>query len=204
VVAAADWSVCVTGFEVAAFVAWVTGAVADAAVRATVVTAEGAAFAVCVTGAAADCTGFTTVAGAGLDCGREAGAELVGADCGGDGLEAAGTGALCAGVAVVFWTVCVTGAAAACTVVAGCGVDTGTTLGPDAWVGVAAIGADVPGRPARATPASAAKQATTPATRIDRITIRALEDTVSLFQVLRTSLANRGLVARKRVEFARR
>jgi hypothetical protein len=116
------------------------------------------------------------------------------------------TGALGAGVVVVFWTVCVTGAAVLCTAAAGWGVAAGAT-GVEAGA-VAPVGADVtdgvPGRPARATPASAAKQAMTPATRIDRIRTLARVDMAFLFPAGEQISHKSGSYRAKKVEFAGR
>jgi hypothetical protein len=109
-----------------------------------------------------------------------AGTDFVGPDCvetdcvaaDGDRLDAACTGVLGAAVGRFCWTVCVTGAALVC-------MGAVTCVGTEAD-GVRADGAGVVGRPARATPASAAKQTMTPATRIDRPRFLTRADTVFL------------------------
>jgi hypothetical protein len=154
--------------------AFVTGAAAFVTGAAAFVTGA----AVFVTGAAALFTGAVAVeTGAGA---------LTGADCVD---EAAGFGAG-AGTAGALCVVCVgvddeVGAATGTEDVTGAvDVDTVLVVGAaDVAAGWAAVTVDawVTGTCARATPASAAKQTMTPATRIDRIRIRARVDTGFLF-----------------------
>jgi hypothetical protein len=149
------------------------GPTAVGAADTTASTVDVASFAVCVTGAVAAVAACVT------------GAVVVGV---GTGLEAWTP----VGVPVVLGTACSTacstGGAAVCT---GAGALDAGALGIEAPVVpatgcVAAVrvgAAGVPGSSARATPASAAKQARTPATRIDRIRNLARVDTLFLFPV---------------------
>lgn len=124
-------------------------------------------------------------------------------DCVGAELDGGCTGALAVGVAG-FCTVCVPGAAAVWADEVACAIGAGADGGAAACVGVATVGADVPGSPARATPASAAKQAMTPATRIDRATLLARVDMLLLFPSCEQISHKTGLGRLKKMEFAGR
>jgi hypothetical protein len=133
----------------------------------------------CCTGAAAVCTGAGAV-GVGVAFAAGAlGAGTVGAGAlgaGTDGAATLGAGAL--------------GSAALVVTAAGC-------------VAAVTVGtADTPGSAARATPANAAKQAMTPAMRIDRASLLARMDMRSSFQVVVISVATRARDVLKKVEFA--
>jgi hypothetical protein len=166
-------------FDVASFADCITGAVALWANAAVV------AFAVCVTGATVES------AGTGLEVPAAAGAVVCDTAC------CTGAAVVCTGAAVVC-----TGAAVVCAGAGAVGVGVAFTAGAlgagalgagalgSAALGVTAAGcvaavtigtAEVPGSAARASPANAAKQTTTPVTRIHRASLFERVDMPFLF-----------------------
>jgi hypothetical protein len=173
-------------FDVASFTDCITGAVALWANAAVV------AFAVCVTGATVE------GAGTGLEVPAAAGAVVCDtACCTGAAVVCTGAAVVCTGAAVVC-----TGAAVVCAGAGAVGVGVAFTAGAlgagalgagalgSAALGVTAAGcvaavtigtAEVPGSAARASPANAAKQTTTPVRRIHRASLFERVDMPFLF-----------------------
>jgi hypothetical protein len=154
-------------FDVASFADCITGAVALWANAAVV------AFAVCVTGATVE------GAGTGLEVPAAAGAVVCDtACCTGAAVVCTGAAVVCAGAGAVGVGVAFTAGAL------GAGALGSAALGVTAAGCVAAVTigtAEVPGSAARASPANAAKQTTTPVTRIHRASLFERVDMPFLF-----------------------
>jgi hypothetical protein len=213
--------------------AFVTGAAAFATVAAALLTGAAALVAALVTGAAAFVTGAAALFTGAVAVATGAAALVTGAAAfvtGAAALFAGGAVAVATRAAALFtgavavetgagalWVVCVgvddeVGAATGTEDVTGA-VDFETVLVDGAVIDVGAAGcgaaatigpADGAASCACATPASAAKQATTPATRIDRVRILARVNMSFLFPTCEQVSRKPGLCALKKVEFASR